>query len=172
MNEPNEYFNTVYDATFRPLMRVCICRARRLCDADDLLQNVYARFYRHVCRHGAGAVQNPLAYLLRILNKELSRYYRRAAWEREAPLESAEDLPDPGEAVEDATLSHLEAEAVWAFVREESDLTQRVFVLYYGYEMRQKEIAEALGLSEAAVKNRLLRTQKKIRSRLSEETES
>ena len=38
MNDVTETFNTVYDATFRELMRYCLLKAP-IEDAHDLLQN-------------------------------------------------------------------------------------------------------------------------------------
>ena len=168
----NAYFNTVYDATFRTLMRVCLCKARRLADADDLLQNTYASFYRHIRRHGPASVENAQAYLLTLLRRELAAYYRKWPWERETALDEIAELAATDEPPEAQSLERLTAEEIWTLLERESELTQRVFVLYYGYEMRIKEIASALKLSESAVKNRLLRTQKKLRSSLSKKEEA
>ena len=46
MKDVTETFNTVYDATFRELMRCCLLKVP-MEDAHDLLQNTYAQFYRN-----------------------------------------------------------------------------------------------------------------------------
>lgn len=169
MTDVSTYFNQVYEATFRTLMRACVCKARRLADADDLLQNTYARFYRCIQKHGVGSVQNPQSYLLGILQKELIAYYRLLPWSREVALDEISELPDPNESTESRCIRALTVDEVWKQIRSESELTQRVFLLYYAYGLHLKEIATVLHLTEAAVKNRLLRTQRKIRKQLIEE---
>ena len=93
MNRTTEYFNSVYDATFRELMRCCLCKAP-LEDAHDLLQNTYAQFYRQLCRKGTDAIRDPKAYLLTVLKHEIAGYYRFRAKRREIPLETIENEPD------------------------------------------------------------------------------
>lgn len=72
MTDVSTYFNQVYEATFRTLMRACVCKARRLADADDLLQNTYARFYRYIQKHGVGSVQNRKATFWEFCRRSLS----------------------------------------------------------------------------------------------------
>ena len=58
---------------------------------------------------------------------------------------------------------------VWRLLQKEPDLDRRAFLLYYGYERSQKQIAAALGISEKAVRQRLYRTRGRIRMMLKQE---
>ena len=166
MEDVNAYFRLVYDATFRELSKWCVIRAKRVQDVEDLLQNTYERFYRHIRRHGTDAVLEPRAYLYAMLQKELSRYYRFHALlrrEKEEAIPLAVDVPEAD------ALDRLTLDEIWEQVRQQPEATQKVFVLYYGHDMSIRDIAEALGMTESAVKNRLMHARSKIRIAMQKE---
>ena len=104
MNDVTETFNTVYDATFRELMRRALLKAPPE-DAHDLIQNTYARFYRTLCRKGADAIRDPKAYLFTILKHEIAGWYRSGAKRKTVSLEVIENEPD-AVSVEELSLDH------------------------------------------------------------------
>ena len=167
MNDVTEYFNTVYEATFRELTRRCIQKAP-IEDARDILQNTYAKFYGFILRRGAGAVRDPHAYLARMLKHEIARWHRSKAARQELPLEAAENEPTDC-SVEDMGLDRAAAGEILACIEGESDATKRSFILYYGYGMQLCDIAKEMGTTEAGVKSRLLRVRKKIKTKLDQE---
>ncbi|MBO4563508.1 MAG: sigma-70 family RNA polymerase sigma factor [Clostridia bacterium] len=170
MIDVTEYFNTVYDATFRDLMRFCLMKAR-VEDAHDLLQNTYAKFYRHILRRGAGSIRDPRAYLMTVLKHETARLYRTRARITELPLESAENEAADTGSPEDLSLGRAAAQEIMSAIKTEPELTQRVFLLYYGYGMKLGDIAKETGTTEAGVRSRLKRVRKKLRSSLGEENQ-
>jgi len=76
MSDPTEWFNTVYERTYAALRQSAIIKARAVSDVDDLLQNTYTRFYRHICRYGTASVREPNGYLMTVLKREIATYYR------------------------------------------------------------------------------------------------
>lgn len=167
MKDATEFFNTVYDATFRELMRFCLLKAP-LEDAHDLLQNTYAKFYRTLLRRGKGAIRDPKAYLLTVLKHEIASCYRSGAKRKTVPLELVSDLPDDA-SVEELSLDHAAVGDVLDRLKSEPELTQRMFLLYYGYGMKLGDIARETGTTENAVKSRLVRVRRKLRTILGEE---
>ncbi len=168
MNDVTDVFNSVYDATFRELMRYCLCKAP-LEDAHDLLQNTYAQFYRALLKKGVHAIRDPKAYLFAALKHEIAAFYRFRARQRTVPLEAIEDAADEI-SVEDLSLDGAAVDALMQRMRDEPEATQRMFILYYGYGMKLGEIATELHTTEAAVKSRLLRVRKKLRTTFGEES--
>ncbi len=168
MNDVTETFNTVYDATFRELMRYCLLKAP-LEDAHDLLQNTYAQFYRALLKKGSSAIRDPKAYLFTALKHEIAGFYRSGTKRKTVPLELVSDEPD-SISVEDLSLDRA---AVGDFLdqlkREPAD-TQRMFILYYGYGMKLGDIAKEMGTTDSAVKSRLVRVRKKLRTTFGEES--
>ena len=86
MKDVTETFNTVYDATFRELMRCCLLKVP-IEDAHDLLQNTYAQFYRTLLKKGSSAIRDPKAYLMTVLKHEIASYYRSGAKRKTVSLE-------------------------------------------------------------------------------------
>lgn len=54
---------------------------------------------------------------------------------------------------------------VWNYLKNKSELTAKIFYLYYVIDVPIKEIAEELKLTESNVKNHLYRTQKDLKER-------
>lgn len=169
MKDATEYFNTVYEATFRELTRRCMLKAP-IEDARDILQNTYAKFYGFILRRGVDAVRDPNAYLARMLKHEIARWHRSKAGRRELPIETAENEPLDF-SVEESGLDCASVSEILACIEGESEATKRMFILYYGYGMKLGDIAEEMGATEAGIKSRLLRARKKIRTKLNEEDE-
>ena len=68
------------------------------------------------------------------------------------------------------SLDGAAVDALMQRMRDEPEATQRMFILYYGYGMKLGEIATELRTTEAAVKSRLLRVRKKLRTTFGEES--
>lgn len=167
MNDVTETFNTVYDATFRELMRFCLLKAP-LEDAHDLLQNTYAQFYRMLTKKGSGAIRDPKAYLMTVLKHEIAGFYRFRAKRKEIPLEAIENEPDNVSA-EDLSLDFAAVDEILSRIKTEPESTQRMFLLYYGYGMKLGDIAKEMGTTDSAVKSRLVRVRRKLRADFGEE---
>lgn len=76
------------------------------------------------------------------------------------------DLPSEDEPLEERLLKKERTDEIWRLLEKEPELNRRIFLLYYGYDRSQKEIAQALGLGENAVRQRLYRTRNRIRKLL------
>ena len=70
------------------------------------------------------------------------------------------------EPIDERLLREERADEVWRLLGREPDLNRRIFLLFYGCDRSQKEIAESLGITEEAVRQRLYRTRGKIRAML------
>ena len=65
------YFDTVYEKTYRPLLRYAILHLDSPADAEDALQNVYLDFCRRVEKHGHLDILFPQQFLLKMLKREI-----------------------------------------------------------------------------------------------------
>lgn len=170
MLSDDPYFDTVYADSYPVLLRYAMLRLSDPFDAEDVLQNVYVRFLRRLERHGHADIEQPGAFLLRMLRNEIAVHYasRAARQAREQALDDAR-LPadEPDLALRAATRE--EAEAVFAAAKTLPGECYRAFVLYYGFDMSVEEIAAALHVSRDAVKSRLFRARRGIRARLAAE---
>lgn len=169
MKNVTDHFNTVYDATFRELTRLSLLKAPAD-DAHDLLQNAYAKYFSLISRRGRDAVRDPKAYLVKVLKHEIAHYHRRRARLATLPLDAAENEPSD-ENVEELGINYAAAEEIVSALEDEPELTRRIFLLAYGYGMKLGDIADGMGLTEAAVRSRLARARNRIRIKLKEEKE-
>ena len=161
------YFDRVYETTYRPLLRYAIVHLSDPTDAEDAVQNVYLSFYRRIQRYGHLDVLFPKAFLLKMLKREIITAY---AEREKRNLRSIEDVPEErlkdNLVFEDGVLDRALARDILAEAKKLPRETYRVFVLYYGYEMTVSEIAMELGVSTEAVKSRLFRGRNAIRQYL------
>ncbi len=162
-----QYFDRVYETTYRSLLKYAIVHLSDPTDAEDALQNVYLAFYRRVERYGHLDVLFPKAFLLKILKREIIERY--AEREKHA-VRLLDDVPEErlkdDWVFEDGVLDRALAHEILAEAKKLPRETYRVFVLYYGYELSISEIARDLGMGAEAVKSRLFRGRNAIRQYL------
>ena len=165
--EQHEAFNRVYDATRDALLRWLIPRVRSSADVEDLMQEIYRRLYRKMTGFG---VREPERYVFGIAKKELAKFYRHKALVQETEAPIPELLPDEGPEPEDIVLDREREQEIWDLIKTEPLLSYQAFTLYYGLSVPTDEIANALNLSEDAVRKRLSRTRARLRVLLSEQS--
>ena len=165
--EQNEQFDQIYSETRDDLLRYLMLRTNAAPEAEDLFQEVYRRFYARLTR-SVLPILDPRRYLFSVAKKVLAGYYRIAAKrkEMEQPLPEDFDLMSEDEPIDERLLREERADEVWRLLGREPDLNRRIFLLFYGCDRSQKEIAESLGITEEAVRQRLYRTRGRIRDLL------
>ena len=161
MDQRDAYFDEVYRQCAQQLKRFLVVRIRSVSDMEDIYQEVWKRFYE---RTALMRPQEPIRYLIKIAKGELYHRYRNQQKKSEREMPLLETLPDEQAPFESLLLDQLEAADVWRIVRTEPLLSYQAFVLYYGFDQSVREIAEALFISEDAVKARLYRTRERIRA--------
>ena len=165
-----QYFDRVYETTYRSLLKYAIVHLSDPTDAEDAVQIVYLDFYRRIQRYGHLDVLFPKAFLLKMLKREIISQY---AEREKRNLRSLEDVPEErlkdDLIFEDGVLDRALAHDILAEAKKLPRETYRVFVLYYGYELSISEISKELGIGTEAVKSRLFRGRNAIRRYLTED---
>lgn len=161
-----EQFDRIYAETRDDLLRYLTLRTNADPEAEDLFQEVYRRFYDRLMR--GVPVLDPRRYLFSVAKKVLAGYYRSSAKRKaaEQPIPEDFEVISDDEPIDERLLREERMDEVWRLLKHEPEINQRAFVLYYGYDRSQKEIAAALGIREEAVRQRLYRTRERIRAML------
>ena len=161
-----EQFDRIYAETRDDLLRSLTLRTNADPEAEDLFQEVYRRFYDRLTR--GVPVLDPRRYLFSVAKKVLAGYYRGSAKRKaaEQPIPEDFEVVSDDEPIDERLLREERMDEVWRLLKHEPEINQRAFVLYYGYDRSQKEIAAALGIREEAVRQRLYRTRERIRAML------
>jgi RNA polymerase sigma-70 factor (ECF subfamily) len=162
-----QYFDRIYETTYRPLLKYAIVHLSDPTDAEDALQNVYLDFYRRIERYGHMDVLFPKAFLLKMRKREIIECYAERQKQPLRPLEDvSEDRLSDDLTFEDGVLDRALAQDILTEAKRLPRETYRIFVLYYGYELSVSEISKELGMGAEAVKSRLCRGRKVIRQYL------
>ncbi len=165
-----QYFDRVYETTYRSLLKYAIVHLSDPTDAEDALQNVYLAFYRRIERYGHLDVLVPKAFLLKMLKREIMEQY---AEREKRSVRLLDDVPEErlkdDVVFEDGVLDRALAQDILTEAKKLPRETYRVFMLYYGYELSISEIARELGMGTEAVKSRLFRGRNAIRQYLTAE---
>ena len=164
--EQHSEFNRIYEETHRDVLRYIVAKTNRADDVEDILQEVYRSFYVRLCRNGVHGIQNARQYLTAITKKELARFYRSKSMKAEKECPLYDDAAETTEPLDESFFTAEAAKRTWEIVRREPLASYKAFTLYYGFSMRICNIAREVGLSEPAVKQRLMRTRNKIRREL------
>ena len=64
------YFNSAYEQTFSAVSRYVASHASRFQDAEDIIQNVYTRFYKRISDKGYEDIESAEAFLINIAKFE------------------------------------------------------------------------------------------------------
>ncbi|WP_370961921.1 RNA polymerase sigma factor [Amycolatopsis sp. cg9] len=127
-------------------------------DAEDAAQEALIVLYRKIGSLRATAAL--ASWMFRIVRNECLRRTRRL-------LDTGTE-PEPGltDSAEDEALKRLEAERVALAIQTLPDVQRRVLVLRDVLGQPGRTVAEALGLSTAAMKSHLHRARTAVRARL------
>ena len=172
MQTQNEYFKSVYDATYHDILRYVVIKSRSASDVEDIIQNAYMKFYNRIQKRGFSDIENPAAFIMSVVQSELKRYYRFRIKrdEREQELNGCV-LPDGGASVDDIAINAELIHSVWASIEAAPPLSYKAFVLHYCFGMSVEDTARELGLSASAVTARLYRVRQSVRSDMKKEWE-
>jgi len=156
-SEDHTHFKALYAAYQQPILSYLYRLMGDAARAEELCQEVFARAYR--ARRSMDDVQNVRAWLYRIATNAARDQLRRRRLLTWLPLFDE----DPALLVESPEASALELHAVeQALFKLDPDLRVPL-VLYTCQELSTQEIADVLGISRDAVKQRLVRARLRFR---------
>lgn len=159
-----EQFTTIYKTTFNQLSKHVFFKVPQLPDAEDILQNVYADYYRYVILKNRKP-ENDLAYLIQMADHEIGRFYiKRKSIQDISDEESdgMESIPDEND-LEQEVFDRIGREDLWALVKQLKAHETQVLIAHFRFDMTFKEIAESLKQNESAVKLRYYRALQRLK---------
>ncbi|MCL2693789.1 MAG: RNA polymerase sigma factor [Oscillospiraceae bacterium] len=164
----NEYFNTVYGETLQPVTRYVISKCGNILDSEDILQNIYARFFSRIKKKGFSDIESPEAFLINIAKFECRNYFgvlkKRsktssfADYTEEQMVEIEAEMSRSEKNLEDVLENELLAKQIFDDITNDDPTTGKIFYMHFVLDMKLDEIAGELELNLSSVKNRLYRT--------------
>jgi RNA polymerase sigma-70 factor, ECF subfamily len=137
----------VYEKYNLPLYRYSVRLLGDKSMAEDCVAETFSRFLQ-VVKNGGGPKQNIQAYLYRVAHNWITDYYRRGL-----PVEELDPgIPDPFKGPGALLAKKQESEKVRRAMLSLTSVQRQVIQLHFYEEWSYREIAEALGKTEEAIR--------------------
>lgn len=160
MQDVREVLDTLMRQYGTELTRLCTMILGDAALAQDAVQDAFMKAFRHF---GAYRGDASARTWLTAIAVNVCRDYRRSAWHRHVDRQqAAEELPEP------STEFPFPDNTVIAAVMNLPVKYREVVLLTYYQGMKQKDVADALHLSDRAVRQRLHKANTILREQLKE----
>ncbi|QEC42029.1 RNA polymerase sigma factor [Pseudobacter ginsenosidimutans] len=154
-------FRVLFHAYNKMLLPFVVKLVSGLHDPAEILQEVFLRLWKH--RGKLADVENPKAYIVRIVSNEATTYMQKLARQNrlmeKAIRQRSQDPLTPEEQIALKETARLVTNAVELL----SPACRQVYILSREEQLSLPQIAEKLQLSESTVKNQLVKALKDIR---------
>lgn len=174
--EVDSYFNNAYAATFTAVSRFVVSHASRFQDAEDIVQNVYTRFYKRISDKGFEDIESAEAFLINIAKFECRSFLANFVKRRERTKNMSEfseeetasldaELSRDVPLLEEVLNNKILARQIFDDIMSKDETTGRIFYLHFVCDMKLDEVADKLGLNVSTVKTKLYRMIAKLKKR-------
>lgn len=134
-------------------------------DAEDIVSDVFMRALRNLDQLRTKQVDSFASWLFSIARHAVADYYRRDGRGHPVqPLEDSAEISAPGPSLDQIILESAEAAALYALVRGLPERQREVVTLRYYGGLRNREIADVLGIGEKTVSAYLSRALNDLRA--------
>jgi len=165
----DSYFDAVYAETFNSVSRFVVSHAARFQDSEDIIQNVYTRFYKRISEKGYADIESAEAFLINIAKFEcrsvFSGFMRRK--DRDVMLSEIDDdqaaafeaeMSRDQKLLEDVMADKLLAKQIFDDIMSGDETVGKIFYLHFVCDMKLEEVANQLDMRLSTVKTKLYRT--------------
>lgn len=165
----DSYFDAVYAETIGPVSRFVVSHVARFQDTEDIVQNVYTRFYKRISEKGYADIESTEAFLINIAKFEcrsmFAGFKRRKDRdvilsdideEQSAAIEA--EMSRDQKLLEDIMADKILAKQIFDDIMSGDEMTGRIFYLHFVCDMKLEEVANRLDIKLSTVKTKLYRT--------------
>lgn len=167
-NTLDAYFNRVYKETFPSVSRYVVSKCGSIQESEDILQNIFTRFYQRIAKKGFEDIENAEAFLINIAKFECKNYFgfvRKhsgtssfADFTEEQMVAVEAEMSREQANLEDVLCNSMVAKQIFDDIARDDPVTGKIFYLHFVCDLKLDEVAKELGLSLSGVKNKLYRT--------------
>ncbi len=162
------YFNKVYSDTIGAVSRYVVRKCGNILDSEDILQNIYARFFSRISKKGYEDIEIPEAFLINLAKFECRNYFGGIRkhnktssfgdYTEEQMVEIEAEMSRTEKGLEDVLCNELMARQIFDDIANDDPVVGKIFYMHFVMDMKLDEIATELDLSLSNVKNKLYRT--------------
>lgn len=154
-------FRTLFHHYNKTLLPFVVKLVSPLHDPAEILQEVFLRLWKH--RQKLADVDNPKAYIVRIVSNEAATYMQKLARQNRLMEKALQQRGQEPLTPEQHIALKETARLVTDAVEQLTPACRQVYVLSREEQLSLPQIAEKLQLSESTVKNQLVKALKDIR---------
>lgn len=168
IGDVNEYFNLTYGQTISAVSRYVISKCGNILDSEDILQNIYTRFFKRVQKKGFKDIESAEAFLINIAKFECRNYFGNikkrsntssfAEYTDEQMTEIEAEMSRSEKRLEDVLCNELLARQIFEDISNDDPLVGKIFYLHFVADMKLDEVARELDVNLSTVKSKLYRT--------------
>lgn len=165
-NGEKEAFGGLYDLHIRPIYRFILIKVGNKADAEDLTHQVFLSAWQNIGGYSFKGLPFT-SWLYRIAHNAVVDFYRTTRHHTDidsVPEEALAERPEFDRQIDDG----MRLKFVRAAIQNLEHDQQNVLILKFVNELTNKEIAEAIGKSEGAVRVIQHRALKNLKSQIDE----
>lgn len=162
-----ETFEFLYNNTYKNVLRYTICHCRNLDDVNDIIQDTYTDLYQTITNKNYIDLENVESYIIGIAKNKIKKHYGalKVNYQLQIENENLEQFGGNEIDIENNLITKDNVLQIWNYLKNKSDITARIFYLYYVMEIPIKTISDEIQMNESNVKNHLYRTQKELKEK-------
>lgn len=168
----DSFFDTVYAETFNAVSRYVVSHAARFQDAEDIVQNVYTRFYKRLKDKGFDDIDNTEAFVINIAKFECRSFFsgfmkrkdkvmNMSDFDEEQTVSLEAELSRDQKRLEDVMSDKILAKQIFDDIMSQDETVGKIFYMHFVCDMKLDEIAKRLDIKLSTVKTKLYRTLEK-----------
>lgn len=162
-------FEKLYQSTYKEVALYVVCHVKNPLDVEDILQTIYLHAYKSLQKNKEITIN----YLLGIAKHKIKDYYRFRYKDKIVSLfekkEIEENTLKSKVDIEECASIKWDTEEIWEYLKKKKIIIFQIFYLYYVLELKIKEIAKYLNLTESNVKHHLYRTLEELKQKYQKE---
>ena len=169
--ETLKIFEKLYEETYGEILKYVVCSCSNIEDVKDIMQTIYLEVIKKLKKDASFKITKQ--YIFGIAKNKINSYYRFnykakivslfSNKNNEEEIETIDNIPDEFD-LQSYLVNKNDVEIIWNFLKKKKVIIFKIFYLYYYCNLKIKDIAKTLNISEANVKNYLYRTLKELAS--------
>lgn len=165
----DSYFDTVYSETISAVSRFVVSHAARFQDTEDIIQNIYTRFYKRISEKGYKDIESAEAFIINIAKFECRTVFSGFKKKKDRDIILSEideeqaaafeaEMSRDQRLLEDIMSDKILAKQIFDDIMSGDEITGKIFYLHFVCDMKLEEVANRLGVKLSTVKTKLYRT--------------
>lgn len=160
--EALKIFDEIYDKTYESVLKYVISNCSNIEDVKDIVQNVYVEVLKILKKDNT--FNKEKSYIIGIAKNKVNEFYRFnykakiiSLFTKREDFELVESIPNNID-IQKELIRKEDLNYIWSYLKKKKLVIAKVFYLYYYTDMKIKDIARELNISESNVKHYLYRT--------------